>query len=161
MLYVVKAERGSSSGASRFYGRCRHAGARPARTAAEATGFALFRGVKPLEIVLFAHPDCAVAALPLLCMRSWHLKPATPEPSATEAFAVATTHFSRHGVQHQPPYISFTDSAPGVSGVAMILNKGLVYLRVEIKEDDTCERSPFALIETSKKEKVEMNRRTF
>lgn len=146
LLYVVKAERGSSKRRKPVF-MADAVMPEPAlpELPQEATGFALFRGAKPLEIVLFAHPDCAVAALPLLCMRSWHLKPATPEPSATEAFAAIQPIFLDTAFNINPPYISFTDSAPGVSGVAMILNKGLVYLRVEIKEDDTCEKKPICV----------------
>lgn len=87
----------------------------------------------------------SVAVLSQLRMRSWHLKPATPVPSAAEAFAAIQPIFLDTAFNINPPYISFTDSAPGVSGVAMILNKGLVYLRVEIKEDDTCEKKPICV----------------
>jgi len=136
-LYVMKAERGSSKRRKPVF-LTNAVMPEPAlpELPQEATGFALFRGAKPQEIVLFAHPDNAVVALPLLRMRLWHLKPATPSPSATEAFAAIQPIFLDTAFKINPPYINFTDSAPGISGGAMILNNGLVYLRIEITEED-------------------------
>ena len=99
----------------------------------EATGFALFRGTECLEIALFTHPDSAVAALPLLRARSWHLKPATPAPPAAEAFDAARSIILDAAMKPVPPYINFND-CPGLSGEAFILGGGLVYLRVKVKE---------------------------
>jgi len=141
LLYVVKTERGASKGRRPVFltDAVMPEPALP-ELPKEATGLALFRGAKPLEIVLFAHPDCAVAALPLLRKRSWHLKPATPVPSATEAFAAIQPIFLDTAFSMNLPYLSFTGTAPGISGNALILNNGLVYLRVEIKEDDACKK---------------------
>jgi len=99
----------------------------------EATGFALFRGTECLEIALFTHPDSAVAALPLLRARSWHLKPATPAPPAAEAFDAIRPVFLDAAIKPAPPHIDFND-CPGLSGEAFILGGGLVYLRVKVKE---------------------------
>jgi len=38
------------------------------------------------------------------------------------------------------PYLDFDGIAPDISGDALILNNGLVYLRVEITEDDACQK---------------------
>ena len=99
----------------------------------EATGFALFRGTECLEIALFTHPDSAVAALPLLRARSWHLKPATPAPSAAEALDAIRPIILDAAMKPAPPYIDFND-CPGLSGEAFILGGGLVYLRVKVNE---------------------------
>jgi len=98
----------------------------------EATGFAVFRGGRCLEIVLFSHPDCAVAALPLLRLRSWHLKPASPAPSAADAFDAIKPIFLDTPVKPVLPYVSF-DDCPGLDGEAFILNGGLVHLRVKLE----------------------------
>jgi len=54
----------------------------------------------------------SVAALSLLRMRSWHLKPATPVPSAAEAFAAIQPIFLDTAFNTNPPYLDFDGTAP-------------------------------------------------
>jgi len=110
----------------------------------EATGFAVFRGAECLEIALFTQPGSAAAALPLLRARTWHLKPASPAPSAAEAFASVRPLFTDAALKPAPPYIDFSD-CPGLSGEAFILGGSLVYLRVKVKEQACGHSSLFGL----------------
>lgn len=82
----------------------------------------------------------SVAVLSQLRMRSWHLKPATLVPSASEAFAAIQPIFLDTAFNTNPPYLDFDGTAPGISGDALILNNGLIYLRVEIEEEDACQK---------------------